>query len=92
VSALTKDPSLGKPTAMRDSLNRILRQPAEVAMVKLADRITNLAPPPPQWTAEKVSAYRAEAVLIADTLGAASAGLAARLRQRIERYGRAGTS
>ena len=88
VSALTKDPSLDKPAAMRDSLDRILRQPAEVAMVKLADRITNLAPPPPQWTAGKISAYRAEAVLIADTLGAASALLAARLRQRIERYGR----
>ena len=88
VSALTKDPSLDKRTAMRDSLDRILRQPAEVAMVKLADRITNLAPPPPQWTAEKVAAYRAEAVLIADTLGTASALLAARLRQRIERYGR----
>ena len=88
VSALTKDSSLDKPTAMRDSLDRILRQPPEVAMVKLADRITNLAPPPPRWTAEKISAYRAEAVLIVDTLGAASALLAARLRQRIARYGR----
>jgi (p)ppGpp synthase/HD superfamily hydrolase len=88
VSALTKNPSLDKPAAMRDSLDRILRQPAEVAMVKLADRITNLAPPPPRWTVDKISAYRAEAVLIADTLGAASSLLAARLRQRIARYGR----
>ena len=37
---------------------------------------------------EVMTALRAEAVLIADTLGAASALLAARLRQRIEHYGR----
>ena len=60
----------------------------DLPATQVADRITNLAPPPPQWTAQKVSAYRAQAVLIADSLGAASAFLAERLRQRIERYGR----
>ena len=86
VAALTKDASLDKSAAMRDSLDRILREPPEIAMVKLADRITNMAPPPRQWTDSKIAAYRAEAELILVTLGAASSTLAARLRERITRY------
>jgi (p)ppGpp synthase/HD superfamily hydrolase len=86
VAALTKDASLDKSAAMRDSLDRILREPPEIAMVKLADRTTNMAPPPGQWTASKIAAYRAEAELILVTLGAASSTLAARLRERIVRY------
>lgn len=86
VDALTKDALLPKAQAMRDSLARIQAQPKEIAMVKLADRITNLAPPPPHWTSDKITAYRAEAVLIADTIGLASNALHARLLARIERY------
>lgn len=55
-------------------------------MVKLADRITNLGPPPPQWSAEKRASYKAEAQRIHDALGAASPFLAARLRERIAAY------
>ena len=90
VAALTKDPSLDKPAAMRDSLERILCEPPEIALVKLADRTANMAPPPPQWTAAKIAAYRAEAELILASLGAASPTLAARLRERIDRYPRGG--
>jgi (p)ppGpp synthase/HD superfamily hydrolase len=72
---------------MPDSLDRILQQPPEVAMVKLADRITNTASPPLQWTAERVATYRTEAQEIHDALGAASPFLAERLRARIARYG-----
>jgi len=86
VSALTKDPTLGKPAAMKDSLARILRQPPEVAMVKLADRITNLAPPPPGWDAGKIAKYREQGQLILDTLGAASQALSARLVERLWVY------
>lgn len=86
VSALTKDAALNKPTAMKDSLTRILRQPPEISMVKLGDRITNLAPPPPQWTAAKIAAYREEGQLILDTLGAVSPFLSARLADRIRTY------
>jgi hypothetical protein len=64
VAALTKDASREKPAAMRDSLDRILREPPEITMVKLADRTTNMAPPPHQWTESKIAAYRAEAELI----------------------------
>jgi len=86
VSALTKDDSLGKPAAMQDSLTRILRQPPEIALVKLGDRVTNLAPPPPRWSDAKIAAYRVEAQAILDVLGAASPFLSARLAERIRTY------
>jgi (p)ppGpp synthase/HD superfamily hydrolase len=71
---------------MPDSLRRIRAQPPEIAVVKLADRITNLSAPPHYWKKEKCAAYRAEAIAIADALGPASAALDARLRARIEAY------
>ena len=73
---------------MGDSLNRILAQPPEVAMVKLADRITNLAPPPPHWTPEKIAEYRAEAETILRELGAASPFLTRRFQERLAAYPR----
>ena len=87
VLALTKDKRLEKPAQMQDSLRRIRQQPREVWMVKLADRITNLQPPPATWTAAKISAYQAEARQILDALGSASPLLAARLEQKINTYG-----
>jgi len=86
VQALTKDASLAKELRMADSLRRTRMCPSAVWMVKLADRITNLAPPPRSWSAEKRRAYRDEARGIADALGEASPELDARLRARIERY------
>jgi (p)ppGpp synthase/HD superfamily hydrolase len=72
VAALTKDTALPKPAQMPDSLRRIRAQPPEIAVVKLADRITNLSAPPHYWTKDKCAAYRAEAVTIADSLGHAA--------------------
>jgi (p)ppGpp synthase/HD superfamily hydrolase len=86
VAALSKDKLKPKSEAMADSLARIKSQPREIWMVKLADRITNLAPPPPDWSREKCAAYRQEGIAIADALGAASATLDARLRARIASY------
>ena len=86
VSALTKNDKLPKPEQMPDSLRRIREQPPEIAVVKLADRITNLSEPPHYWTPEKRVKYREEAIVIADTLGYASQTLDARIRARIERY------
>ena len=86
VSALTKNDKLPKAEQMPDSLRRIREQPPEIAVVKLADRITNLSDPPHYWTPEKRVKYREEAIVIADTLGYASATLDARIRARIERY------
>ena len=73
VSALSKSDELPKEERLLDSLRRIREQPAEVWMVKLADRITNLQPPPAHWTADKISRYREEAVAIHESLGDASA-------------------
>jgi (p)ppGpp synthase/HD superfamily hydrolase len=87
VQALTHDMSLGnKEERLRDSLDRIRREPREVWMVKLADRIVNLAPPPARWTKEKITRYRAGAQSIHDALGDASAHLASRLRDKIGAY------
>lgn len=88
VRALTKSAELPKPEAMKDSLQRILEQPAEVAAVKLADRITNLQPPPHYWTQSKCQTYREEAGLILQQLGHASPHLAARLEKKIAEYAR----
>ena len=86
IDALSKNPALPRDQQMPDSLARILAQPAEIAMVKLADRITNTASAPPQWTPARLSAYRAEATQILDALGHASEHLAGRLRDRIAAY------
>ncbi len=86
VSALTKNDKLPKAEQMPDSLRRIREQPPEIAIVKLGDRITNMAAPPHYWSKEKCAAYRVEAGVIADTLGYASAALEARLRARMEAY------
>ena len=86
VKALTKNTTLPKTDRMTDSLRRILGQPKEVWSVKMADRITNLQPPPPQWSAEKVAEYKAEAIVIYDTLNAGNTYLAVRLKTVIENY------
>jgi (p)ppGpp synthase/HD superfamily hydrolase len=88
VSALSKNPALPKTEAMRDSLDRIRREPHEVWMVKLADRISNLMPPPPHWDKARCAAYAAEARLILDALGEASALLSKRLAAKIAAYAR----
>jgi (p)ppGpp synthase/HD superfamily hydrolase len=89
VMALSKNPTLPtKAEQMRDSLQRIREQPKEVWMVKMADRITNLDPPPYHWDDAKIEAYRQEAVAICDALHTANEALASRLQEKIERYKR----
>lgn len=73
---------------MGDSLKRIIEQPREVWMVKMADRITNLAPPPSYWSNEKTSGYWEEASVIYNTLKEANSVLADRLNMKIEHYKR----
>lgn len=87
VSALTKDKDLDtKQLQMQGFIERILQQPKEIWMVKLADRITNLSPPPHYWKRDKIQAYREEAIFILEQLGSANRLLAKRLEQRIEDY------
>ena len=86
VAALTKDDSLPKGERMADSLRRILAQPKEVALVKLADRIVNLQRPPAHWSEAKIAAYKDEARTILDALGDASPHLATRFREKMAAY------
>jgi len=86
VLALTKNNKLDKDLRMADSIERIKLQPKEIWMVKLADRITNLQPPPSHWNIEKILNYRNEAVYILEHLGSASKILEERLRKKIETY------
>jgi (p)ppGpp synthase/HD superfamily hydrolase len=86
VLAMTKNRSIEKAKQIDESLGRITQQPKEIWMVKMADRITNLYPPPPSWSSEKKTSYREESRKILNTLGQASAYLAERLDDRIRDY------
>jgi (p)ppGpp synthase/HD superfamily hydrolase len=86
VAALSKNPDLEKSQRLVDSLERVKQQPAEIWMVKLADRITNLQPPPKHWPIEKIAKYRDEAIEIHTRLQAASPFLALRLAEKIQTY------
>ena len=87
VLSLTKNTELpSKSDQMKDSISRIKRQPKEVWMVKLCDRITNLQPPPKHWDKEKTSNYQNEARYILAQLGEASQFLADRLKMKITAY------
>ncbi len=54
VQALSKKDALPPGERMLDSLERIQKQPREIWMVKMADRIVNLGPPPSHWTRQKI--------------------------------------
>jgi len=86
VLALTKDEAIEKQHQMSDSLRRIKLQPKEIWMVKLADRITNLQPPPTYWTLDKRKQYLELAKLILDELGSGSYLLSKRLNDKIKAY------
>ncbi|HQO41191.1 MAG TPA: HD domain-containing protein [Spirochaetota bacterium] len=87
ICALTKNRELPESERIADSLKRIKEQPREIWMVKMADRIVNLATPPPHWTKDKIKAYRDEAITIHNSLKDADRKLAARLMKKIELYG-----
>jgi guanosine-3',5'-bis(diphosphate) 3'-pyrophosphohydrolase len=86
VSALSKNELLPKEQQMQDCLNRIKELPREVWAVKLADRITNLQPPPSHWNNEKKIKYHKEAQTILDALGKENDYLASRLAAKIKDY------
>ena len=91
VRALTKDPRIEDPALrLMDSLARIQQHPSAIWVVKLADRIVNLQPPPDHWNPRRVSRYREGAQVICDTLGTASPYLAERLAHKLRDYGPSG--
>jgi (p)ppGpp synthase/HD superfamily hydrolase len=89
VQALTKDNRLpDKQQKMMDSLQRIQQSSKETGIVKLADRITNLQPPPPHWDKQKIANYLEEAKTIAAALKDKNEYLVARLNGKILEYER----
>ena len=87
VEALTKDKTLAsKQEQMKDSIERLLTQPYEIQMVKLADRITNLGIPPKHWDNDKIKKYQKEAGFILSCLGNSNIYLSKRLEEKIENY------
>lgn len=89
VNALSKNSAIAdKKERMQDSLDRIVVLEREVGMVKLADRITNLQPPPAHWNNDKMARYKKEAELIYDVLKHCNHYLASRLNMLIEKYER----
>lgn len=92
VSALSKvdsfhsDGLLDKGAMMADSLQRILKQPKEVWVVKMADRITNLQSPPSYWTLSKKKYYLNEAKEIYKALHSSSVLLANEMKVRMAEY------
>lgn len=86
VEALSKNQNLPKKEQMQDSLERILTQPYEIQMIKLADRITNMSTPPKSWDNEKIKNYHKEAKLILSCLGNSNIYLSNRLKEKIKEY------
>ncbi|OFX44765.1 MAG: hypothetical protein A2046_04955 [Bacteroidetes bacterium GWA2_30_7] len=86
VLALTKNESLEKELQLEDSVNRILLEPKEIWIVKMADRITNLQKPPDSWTFEKKESYKKEAIMIYEKLHEANDYIAFRFLRKIEEY------
>lgn len=86
VLALTKNKNLPKNQRLDDCLVRIKLQPSEIWMVKMADRIVNLEPPPDFWTTEKKKQYHKDAIKIYNSLKDANEYLAKRLGDKIGTY------
>ncbi len=61
--------------------------PKEVWALKLADRITNLQPPPAHWSKIKRLKHQDEARLLHEMLREGNAYLAERLNTKIVTYG-----
>lgn len=86
VQALSKNKKLPKAQQMADSLKRIKANSKEACLVKLADRLVNMSPPPHYWSAARRKAYQEDARMILAVLGGTHAYLEARLAQKIEDY------
>jgi (p)ppGpp synthase/HD superfamily hydrolase len=86
VLALSKDPSVEKGKRLLHSLERIRKEPREIWMVKMADRISNLQKPPESWSRKKISGYLEDSYLIYKNLKEGSSYLSVRLLDKINKY------
>ncbi len=86
VLALSKNKNLPKQEQMIDCIERIKKQPKEIAIVKLADRLFNLRDKVPTWSDEKVQAYKQEGELIFKELGYVVSELSDKFDEVIQKY------
>ena len=86
VKALTKDEKLPYQERIQDSLNRIILEGQEVALIKMADRIVNLQEKPTEWDSRKLAQYKEDSLKILNTFGHNSKILSERLKLKIEKY------
>jgi (p)ppGpp synthase/HD superfamily hydrolase len=86
VWALSKNEDLPKNQQLKDSIAKIKLLDKEVWAVKLADRITNLQPPPSRWSKKKRLDYQEEAKVILKELKGGNTYLEKRLREKIKEY------
>ena len=86
VLALSKNENLPPKVQTTNSLTRIKALSKEVWAVKLADRITNLQPPPSKWSSKKRKKYQDEANLILQELQDGNEYLSKRLKMKIKDY------
>ena len=64
----------------------VIAQGTEVRMVKMADRINNLQPPPEHWDNNKKRKYKKQATLIHEMLGGVNPYIEKRLKNKIREY------
>lgn len=86
VLALTKNKNLGHDESLIDSLKRIKRQPIEVPMVKMADRIFNISTLNSLWGVEQGRYYLEASVIIFNELKKYNPELANKLENHIKEY------
>jgi guanosine-3',5'-bis(diphosphate) 3'-pyrophosphohydrolase len=88
VQALSKNPQLGSSwDKLTDSIDRILKQPPEIAIVKMADRIANLRQLPPRgWNEKKIDTYINQSIELHSRLNHVDLDAGLALAQAIVNY------
>ncbi len=86
VSALTKNESLPFEEQMIDCIKRIKKQPKEVAIVKISDRLFNIRDRVPSWDKERQEQYKQESKLICDELGQGFKKVQEVMEEQIAKY------
>ncbi|HPE39710.1 MAG TPA: HD domain-containing protein [Bacteroidales bacterium] len=89
VKALTKNKKIkNRKAKLIDTLERIKKQPIEVWVVKMADRLANLSYPPFYWDNLKIKNYLEESEIIYNYLHEGSPFLAQKLKNKMIEYQR----
>lgn len=86
VKALSRNEEIDYYKQIPDCIERIKKQPKEVAIVKMADRLFNIRERYAKWTKEKQDKYKAEAQFICDELGYNCEQMKNELQRAIDEY------